>query len=350
MFHYLIINKLMMITDVMLVKYFNVGSVFFLLLTNIYLILRQLNNSQCSIGNTYDLEYVKNYQDNQNKFEKKETEEVQKPSYSEYNVKDYEISEGFEIGFNVSFDLGRWDKSKSFKMFDYVHVGEEYGSLSKKYMVCMATQSSIEKLHSIAQVSEHWTGPISVAIYAAGDEEYYLLHWYVHFLKNCYPWISKRVSFHLGVPKLRIPTGKYPENLKNLKINNYKCRDYKNVLKEIIKLRPVEIVKWRMKNPYPQNHMRNLARKNCQSDYVFLTDVDIVPSFKLADNLNKFLKTAKKTCKNKCAYVIPTYELDSRTDFPKNKSELLRLSQKGLARAFHQKVFIYNQFATNFSK
>ncbi|KAH9645428.1 hypothetical protein HF086_014520 [Spodoptera exigua] len=52
-----------------------------------------------------------------------------------------------------------------------------------------------------------------------------------------------------------------------------------------------------------------------------------------------------------CAYVVPTYELDRRVaKFPANKSELVRLSRSKLAIPFHRKVFIYNQFASNFSR
>jgi N-acetyllactosaminide beta-1,3-N-acetylglucosaminyltransferase len=54
-------------------------------------------------------------------------------------------------------------------------------------------------------------------------------------------------------------------------------------------------------------------------------------------------------CTNLCAYVIPTYELDERVNFPRNKTDLIRLAKKGLARPFHHRVFIYNQYATNFS-
>lgn len=119
-------------------------------------------------------------------------------------------------------------------------------------------------------------------------------------------------------------------------------------LQELLDRRSSATTKWRLKHPYPQNHLRNLARKNCQTRQVFLTDVDIIPSADLAESLNKFLETV--TCKNLCAYVIPTYEVDSRVQFPVNKSELIRLANKGLARPFHQKVFIYNQYATNFSR
>lgn len=126
------------------------------------------------------------------------------------------------------------------------------------------------------------------------------------------------------------------------------CLKPESTLLQILKRRSSGTSKWRVKNPYPQNHLRNLARKNCQTPYVFLTDVDIIPSANLCESLELFLKTA--TCEGKCAFVIPTYELDERVKFPGNKSELVRLANKGLARPFHHKVFIYNQYATNFSR
>lgn len=98
---------------------------------------------------------------------------------------------------------------------------------------------------------------------------------------------------------------------------------------------------------------------------MFLVDVDVVPSLGLAQGLNDFLQKAKcqaasvvpaapkapppmlpktrgtghkPTPTPQCAYVIPTYELDERVRFPRNKSDLVRLAGKGLARPFHHKV------------
>jgi len=43
-------------------------------------------------------------------------------------------------------------------------------------------------------------------------------------------------------------------------------------------LKSTEFQRWRTSYPYPQSHMRNVARKASQTNYVFLTDIDIVPS------------------------------------------------------------------------
>ena len=122
--------------------------------------------------------------------------------------------------------------------------------------------------------------------------------------------------------------------------------------------------RWRTSYPYPQNLARNVARKGtfqigifsffgyysflfsgANTNFTFVTDVDIVPSPNSAKELSTFLKS--NAC-NKCAYVLATYELHASAEFPKNKTDLLTLVKKKKARPFHQTVFQMNQFATNF--
>ncbi|XP_043793568.1 beta-1,4-glucuronyltransferase 1 [Apis laboriosa] len=244
----------------------------------------------------------------------------------------------------LNINLGRWDARRLFRTFDHILVGSSFVKLSRAYRVCLATQSSVEKLHSIVQAAHHWTGPMSVALYVAGDEEFEVLQKYLIYLRKCYEPIRERVAFSLAVPRVR-PVKRQPREFDPPDMVD--CAKPEGTLNELMNGISNEQANWRIRNAYPQNHMRNLARKNCQSDYVFLTDVDIVPSFNLTGALDEFLRA--DTC-DKCAYVIPTYELDSRVRFPQNKTELVRLARKGLARPFHQKVFIHNQFATNFTR
>ncbi len=191
-------------------------------------------------------------------------------------------------------------------------------------------------------------------MYAAGDDELYILQVYLSYLRFCFKTIRERVNFHLAIPKDRAPKNVQHINFGEM-LNMYDCARPEQTLKDLLKKRSEETKKWRIKTPYPQNFLRNVARKNCQTYYTFLTDVDIIPSissnFNFAEQLDKFLR--KSTCpqsNNLCAYVIPTYELDDRVHFPRNKTDLIGLANKGLARPFHHKVFIYNQFATNFSR
>lgn len=245
---------------------------------------------------------------------------------------------------DLDLHLGRWDNRLKYKLYDNIIVGEKYKILSDFYQTCLATQSSLDKLASLVEVSDHWAGPISLATFAAGEDELNALLLYILFLRQCNASIREKVVFHLAIPKDHKPI-RYHVDVTML--YDMDCGDPVGMLQQLVRKLLKMNGKWRKKLLYPQNHLRNLARKNCQSRFVFLTDVDIVPSRGMAEELDIFLQKTK--CRQ-CAYVIPTYELDERVHFPYNKTELLRLANKGLAKPFHYKVFIYNQYATNFSR
>lgn len=246
---------------------------------------------------------------------------------------------------NLDLSLGRWDDNRRYKLFDNIFVGDKYAFKNDVHKTCLATQSSLDKLHSIVDVSNNWNGPISLAVFAAYEEELTSLLMYILYLRKCNSKIRENVSFHLGLARERKPKHVV---LDMEQLDDLDCASPRVVFHSILKLLHKGMNFWRDKLPYPQNHMRNLARKNCQTKYVFLTDVDIIPSKGMAEGIDDFI--TRENCAKKCAYVVPTYELDERVSFPMNKTELIRLANKGLARPFHQKVFIYNQFATNFSR
>ena len=108
-----------------------------------------------------------------------------------------------------------------------------------------------------------------------------------------------------------------------------------------------EYAAWRTGYNYPQNHLRNIARENSMTHYTMSLDVDIIPSPGMAKPLSMFLNS--NTC-SKCAFVIPTYEIHDKASFPADKSQLSRLIKMFRAQPFHSKVFVHNQFATNFSQ
>lgn len=248
---------------------------------------------------------------------------------------------------NVILNLGRWDNQRVYKLFDFALIGDTYEESSVRGLVCLATQTSVERLLSVAEVSKKWLGPMSVAVFVSSDDEFTILKHYVTYLRLCFDFVRENVTFHLAFPHNRKPQH---EKVRSLKLTQmYDCRNPQKTLHSMLQLRTSETIRWRSRNLYPQNHLRNFARKGCQTKYVFLTDVDIIPSNNIVPLLNDFLSTARCST-GLCAYVIPTLEIDDRVRFPSSKTELLRLVKRGLARPFHEKVFIYNQYATNYSR
>lgn len=178
----------------------------------------------------------------------------------------------------IDLRLGRWDYSRSYRMFDNAAVGDLFPEVSTTRRVCLATQSSIERLHELLRIAAHWTGPISVAVFVAGDEMR-LLRAFTTWLFRCQPEIYTRMALHVATPAERpailgtMPNWARDCNAKPLPPGERKA----------------DTVAWRARHPYPQNHLRNLARKNCHTPFVFLVDVDIVPSKGMAESLDKVI-------------------------------------------------------------
>jgi len=91
--------------------------------------------------------------------------------------------------FNINWSLSRWDSKHLYKFLDFIWPGNKFLELSKKCTVSIATQRSLEKLHSILEVSRHWTGPISLAVFVAG-EEFPLTELYISYLSHCFPHVE----------------------------------------------------------------------------------------------------------------------------------------------------------------
>ena len=64
--------------------------------------------------------------------------------------------------------LGRWDSRRVLKMFDLALVGSRFAQLSEEYKVTLATQTSLERLHSLVQV----TGGEGIASVPQKDPKY----------------------------------------------------------------------------------------------------------------------------------------------------------------------------------
>lgn len=245
--------------------------------------------------------------------------------------------------FNIDWRLSRWDSKHRYKFLDFVWPGNKFLKLSQKYTVSIATQSSLEKLHSIVEMSRHWTGPISLAVFVAG-EEFLLTGLYISYLRRCFPHVEDQISFHLAYS-----WDNPPSDAPNLAFD-YKqdCSNPELVLSELLKLRSPQTIEWKNNSLYPQNHLRNQARINCQTEYIYLIDVDIIPCIGMADNLDQFLR--KSQCEKLCAYVIPVYEIEDKAGFPRNKSELLKLAKNKMARPFHEKIHTPAQSATDYTR
>lgn len=267
--------------------------------------------------------------------------------------------------------LGRWDDSRRFVVRDFALAGKQFHATAVSHNVCLATQSSLDRLHWLGQVADHWRGAISVAVYL-DNEEVPIFHRIIRHMRRCHPQLLANIAFHVvsadaqSFPSLPVSatfsssssafSGKpWTEaddgNDDSRPAPSLNCTGPSEALSWLLKERPALSAKWESGRPYPQNLMRNVARKGCPSSYVLLLDVDVIPSFNMAEALAEFLDRPSVAAHcPKCAFVVPTYELDYSAGFPQNKSQLMALENQGRAQPFHQKAFRYNQFASNLTR
>lgn len=61
---------------------------------------------------------------------------------------------------------------------------------------------------------------------------------------------------------------------------------------------------------YPQQLLRNIAKHSCQTSHTLVLDVDMIPNPDLFEDLEVFLSNSSVSQCEKCAFVVPTFEID----------------------------------------
>ena len=107
---------------------------------------------------------------------------------------------------------------------------------------------------------------------------------------------------------------------------------------------------------YPINFLRNMALDSSQGEYVFMVDVDFVPSRHLASSIEKEISQHFSQSSHKYkALVIPAFEIikvdvTAEEETPSDKKKLLKLLRQGEIIPFMAARWPLGHRATNFSK
>ncbi|CAK6982571.1 LARGE xylosyl- and glucuronyltransferase 2 isoform X1 [Scomber scombrus] len=168
--------------------------------------------------------------------------------------------------------------------------------------VTLVAQLSMDRLQMLEAICKHWEGPISLALYMSDAEAQQFLRYAQasEVLKN-----RKNVGYHIV----------------------YKEGQF-----------------------YPVNLVRNVALKNANTPYVFLTDVDFLPMYGLYDYLRKSVVQLDMDHTKK-ALVVPAFEtLRYRLSFPKSKAELLSMLDMGTLYTFRYHVWPKGHAPTDYAK
>ncbi|CAN7948496.1 unnamed protein product [Ixodes hexagonus] len=207
------------------------------------------------------------------------------------------------------------DSQSLYRVHESAIVARNDSSFSNS-TVCLATIASMDHLLWLPELSEHWTGPTSVAIFYRQTLDLRLLVAYLTLLRTCFKNIRDNFNFHFITPALQNST---QDNVVFNSDDLVTCDDYERLLEAFLVV--VKERKWD-RVPFPQNHLRNVARDGCaRNPFVYLTDVDVMPQYGLHQRLDRFL-THRPPCE-KCLYVVPAFEGTEVTEHPRTKKELL---------------------------
>jgi Glycosyl-transferase for dystroglycan len=116
---------------------------------------------------------------------------------------------------------------------------------SQSGKITLSTQGGVSKLPRLADLTSRWMGPISCAMYITTEEQ---IDVWLDFLsqQQSKDRIMTWVSFHILLEKPQLPS---------------------------------------TVNRHPINRLRNLALRNCDTDHVFLNDMDFMPPVAAHDSL-----------------------------------------------------------------
>lgn len=203
--------------------------------------------------------------------------------------------------------------------------------------ITYTTHCEYKYLDNLIEILKRWDGPISIAIYAPG-EDFRRTIMTINYFREC--WVGKhsvreQVNFHVF-----FPTSHIPKDIDIKKDSDPATADC-DQLKEWMLAMPT--TSYRQKNAlvYPVNVGRNIARESATTKYVLATDVELYPSPGLIKMFFDMLKEDKPPLNNHTlprVFVTPIFEIKKNIEMPNNKSDLLTLIQSKDAIVFHKSL------------
>lgn len=194
--------------------------------------------------------------------------------------------------------------------------------------VTLVTHGSLSKLYYLDLLSRRWgeNAFISLSLFVDNNEGALDIIETILSFRKCFPQVSYTTTIHLVIPvSMEIPT---PTS-----VNFRNCHDLEVQLKK----RAEDERTYNSKMKYPANLLRNIGRKHALSQYILVTDIDLIPSEHLRETFLSFIRRSNSQRSN-IVYVIPTFEIletIEEVNIPRDKTSLVKLLHTQEARPFY---------------
>ena len=203
--------------------------------------------------------------------------------------------------------------------------------------ITYTTHADYTFLHNLSPLADRWRGPISVAIYAPGDDLNATLV-AMAFLRACRPLVAQLVSFHVFFPTSHMPQSipKVEDVMAEAPSCSYPPPSPRHPAYKILH-----------NLTYPVNVARNIARFGAATYFILASDIELYPSLNLISSFLAMMESKEKVIsRNRKAqlngqrrvYVLPIFEVKTGLRPPATKMSLVKLLKKGAAVPFHKYV------------
>ncbi|XP_020622312.1 LARGE xylosyl- and glucuronyltransferase 2-like [Orbicella faveolata] len=183
--------------------------------------------------------------------------------------------------------------------------------------VTLVTQLTFNRINMLKRNLRFWTGPLSIVVYVHLED-------------------ANDIDFKKREVQMRLPSP---------------------IFSKFSTVSVMVIYGKKIGPQYPINRLRNIAVKNVKTQYIFMIDVDFVPSPELEtiarNQILKYNETRNGT-NNKVAFVVPAFDgarnVNSR-DLPQTKEELVKMvKRKKKLAPFRQIESPLSHSSTNYTK
>ncbi|CAD1480378.1 unnamed protein product [Heterotrigona itama] len=192
---------------------------------------------------------------------------------------------------------------------------------NKLPQVTLCTHATADQVYGIVELARRWEGPLSLAIFTPGLDASIAVA-LLDRACRCEPEMYK-VSVHLVFPAGRPPA-----------LEQIQVQVQGDCAASDLQKGDAETERKKRSMIYPINVARNVARVQANSIRVLVTDIELLPSQKLASGFMEIVR--ERPPKAGIIFVVPVFEIESNELPPLTKKELLLATKAGLAVYFHR--------------
>ncbi|XP_015115744.1 beta-1,4-glucuronyltransferase 1 [Diachasma alloeum] len=197
----------------------------------------------------------------------------------------------------------------------------------KLVKLTLCTHATADQVYNVVEIVRRWEGHVSLTIFAPGLDAGLAVD-LIERACLCEPEMFK-VSVHLIFPAGRPPALSHvyrPEG--DCAASDLQWRDSDTERKQRGMI-------------YPINMARNVARSLAPSSRVLVSDIELLPSDKLASGFLEMIHG--RPPRSALIFVVPVFEIEENERPPRTKRELMDAVRSGVAVYFHKYVCVHCQ-------